>query len=646
MARVRKDENNVTLPVREEPSPASLLPTAAEQRPKDEEELVRGGEPEEKENNKSTRKKPIGEGEIAAARERMQRFFNSKKIFDERFKANYDIYNLLYAQQTNKQIYKDKDGELHEELIKKHIGAQTLNVILNKHADAMDNYPEPIFLPREKSDEDTATMLGSIVPCILDRNNHQEIYDRAWTDKLVGGASCVAVTWDPDKEFGIGDVDISLVNPLTVAWEPFVDNIQESSDFFCVNYADIDAVKIAYPQLKDISTEDLGLTEFTTYDSRSKTENKTALIDWYYKKYGLLHLCKFCGNQIIFASENEPEKYPKGFYEHGRYPFVVTPLFPLRDTPVGFSMVDICRGPQEEIDGLKRDILKNVKVNSQTRNLVDESTGVNINDLCDLNKNFIKVPNLPSGSRVTLPLETKDIAGGALSMYSALSDEIKMTTGTNDASNGASAAGVTSGNAIAALQEAGGKISRDINKAGFREFKEICELIYWNMKQFYNPARLFRIIGEDKKTQYVSFDNEKLQPQEFKIEGDDTIYHREPVFDIEVKAQRANPFTTAANNQMMVDLFNMGAFAPQNADAALAMLECMSFEGKDKLIDIIKQNAQLLQMVNQLQGRLDMANAMMEQQTADNMTAPVPGALPPSGEPTQLPQHTIEGAKL
>ncbi len=530
-------------------------------------------------------------------------------------------------------FYKTSDGELRKKLIKKHVGAQTLNVILNKHADAMDNYPEPIFLPREKSDEETATMLNSIVPCVLERNKFQEIYSDAWTDLLVGGACCYAVTWDSELENGLGDVRLSRVDILSMAWEPHIEKIQDSANVFCVNYCDVERAKEAFPQLKEVSTEDLGLSEYRTFDARSRTQNKAAIIDWYYKKDGLLHFCKFCGSQVIFASENEPEKYPKGFYEHGEYPFVLGALFRLRNTPVGFSFIDICRAPQSELDDLKHDILKNIKVNSQTRNLYDSQVITNAEDLSDLNKEFIEADNLHSGTRAIVPLDTKDIAGGALAMYNALTDEIKMTTGTNDASNGASAAGVTSGSAIAALQEAGGKISRDINKGGFRNFTEICRLILENIRQFYNPERWFRIIGDDKKAEYVQFGNGALLPQEVIVDGDDTIYKRVPVFDIDVKAQRSNPFTTAANNQMMVDMFRMGAFAPENADAALSMLECMSFEGKDKMIERIKQNSQLLQAVNQLQGRVEMANAMMAQQAADET-------------PVSLPVNEPKGARL
>ena len=587
MARRKKNADGVVEPVRREPSPAEKLPTAAEQRPREEEAAAL---PEERTAEKHG-KKPVGEEEIAKARQTMVEYFNDKKAYDERYRNNFDVYNLLYTEQEAKQVYKTSDGELRERLIKKHVGAQTLNVILNKHADAMDNYPEPIFLPRERSDEETATMLNSIVPCVLERNSFQKIYSDAWTDRLVGGACCYAVTWDSELENGLGDVRISRVDILSMAWEPHIQNIQDSANVFCVNYCDTERAKEAFPQLRDVSSEDLGLSEYRTFDSRSRTQNKAAIIDWYYKKDGLLHFCKFCGSQVIFASENEPEEYPKGFYEHGEYPFVLGALFPLRDTPVGFSFIDICRAPQNELDDLRHDILKNIKVNSQTRNLYDAQVIANAEDLSDLSKEFIEADNLHSGTRAIVPLDTKDIAGGALAMYNALTDEIKMTTGTNDASNGASAAGVTSGSAIAALQEAGGKISRDINKGGFRDFTEICRLVLENIRQFYNPERWFRIVGEDKKAEYVQFGNSALLPQDITVEGDDTVYKRVPVFDIDVKAQRSNPFTTAANNQMMVDMFRMGAFDPENADAALSMLECMSFEGKDKIIGLCSLTA-------------------------------------------------------
>lgn len=619
----KKDENGVILPVKREMAPAERLPSADEQRPKED----IGEQKETQTGSGKNSGKPIGEEEIMKAKGIMKEYFNAKRLFDVRYRNNFDVYNLLYNENDGEQYYIGSDGQPVREQFPERIGGQTLNVILNKHADAMDNYPEAMFLPRSKDDEHTAAMLNCIVPCILERNGFQKTYSDAWTDKLVGGACGYGVIWDSNRENGLGDIAIVRVNLLCMAWAPYIEDIQESPNLFLVSYEDVDAVKAAYPELEDVSAEDLGLESFTTFHAETETKNKAAVIDWYYKKNGVLHFCKFCGNQVIFASENEAEKYPRGFYEHGLYPYEVGALFPLRKTPVGFSFVDICRMPQKQLDLLKRDILKNIHINSQTRNLVNRQAAVNIDDLRDMNVEFVEADG-GDLSRMIHPIDSKDIAAGALSMFQFSVDQIKDITGTNDPSNGAGAAGVTSGAAIAALQEAGGKISRDINKRGFSEFEKICVLILEEIRQFYNPARWFRIVGEDKKTEYVQFDNEGLQPQTVKVDGVEDDFERLPVFDIKIKAQRSNPFTTAANNQLMTDMYRMGVFSPENAEASLTMLEGMSFEGKDKIAEQIKSNSALMQQFRQLAEQNQMLQAMVAQQAADSM-APA-AAVPPT----------------
>ena len=56
-----------------------------------------------------------------------------------------------------------------------------------------------------------------------------------------------------------------------------------------------------------------------------------------------------------------------------------------------------------------------------------------------------------------------------------------------------------------------------------------------------------------------------------------------PVFDIKVSAHQADPYKKMELNELAVQLFEMGAFDPENADAALLMLDTMDFAGKDEL---------------------------------------------------------------
>lgn len=567
--------------------------------------------------------KPIGKEQVTKALQTLRRYMSSKNAYDTRYKANFDTYNLMYTENADRETFQDDDGRNHYKLVDENkIGAQTLNVVLNKHADEMDNMPEPFLLPRAADDEDAANTLNSVIPCILDRNNFDDIYSKEKTDKIVGGAGVYSVTWDSDRMGGLGDVLIDREDILRLFWAPHIENIQDSPHLFYVEEFEIETAKELFPMLVDVSADTMGLEEYKTYDSESKNFDKAVVIDWYYKKNGILHLCKFCGEQILFASENEPENYPNGYYEHGLYPFVVEPCIRLKDTPVGFSYVDICRTPQRQLDGFKVDLLTNVKVNSRPRDFVNRSKLVNPNDLNDLSKEHIEVQGDPQG--IVMPRQVNSIASGSLTLYSELKDEMKETTGCNDASNG-HAPGVTSGSAIAALQEAGGKISRDGCKTSYSAYKQVIEMVLELIRQFYTQPRIFRITGEDNSNEYIAFDNKQITRKNI-VEYDDEgnplnftdekgeVLTRVPIFDIVIKAQKASPFATAANNEMMMTLYKMGAFAAENADAALIMLEGMSFEGKDKIVEQLKNNRQLLNALQDMQGKIQMLEAQLASQ--------------------------------
>ena len=92
--------------------------------------------------------------------------------------------------------------------------AWLFNSIANKHADAMDNYPEPVILPREYNDKDEAKALSSILPVILERNDFEKTYSDAWWYKLKTGTACYGVFWNNRLEKGKGDSDIKQIASL------------------------------------------------------------------------------------------------------------------------------------------------------------------------------------------------------------------------------------------------------------------------------------------------------------------------------------------------------------------------------------------------------------------------------------------------
>ena len=84
------------------------------------------------------------------------------------------------------------------------------NVIVSKHADAMDAFPEPNILPREEGDKGEARMLSSIVPCILEQNHFESTYSDAMWQKIKTGTGVYKIIWDKSKLNGLGDIRWSV----------------------------------------------------------------------------------------------------------------------------------------------------------------------------------------------------------------------------------------------------------------------------------------------------------------------------------------------------------------------------------------------------------------------------------------------------
>ena len=124
------------------------------------------------------------------------------------------------------------------------------NVIVSKHADAMDAYPEPNILPREPDDRPEARILTKVLPVILEQNGFEKTYSDAMWQKLKTGTGVYKVFWDPEKAQGLGDIAIERVDLLNVFWEPGVGDIQESRYFFHTRLEDNEELTERYPQLE------------------------------------------------------------------------------------------------------------------------------------------------------------------------------------------------------------------------------------------------------------------------------------------------------------------------------------------------------------------------------------------------------------
>lgn len=540
---------------------------------------------------------PITEKTVRQAMERLKKYRSDKNNLEKRLIANEDYWKL---RQWNYIDDKNKDKK------KKIATAWLWNCISSKHADLMDGFPESNIRPKRADDIEEANKLKSIIPIIFEENDYENIYSKLCNYILKQGTCAVGVFWDGTKHDGLGDIIIKKVDLLELFWESGISDIQESKEVFHTKYESNEKLLKSYPQLQGkLGGKSITISEYH-YDDNIDTTNKSLLIDWYYKLTDengkeILHYCKFVNGIVLFSSENEPTKYPNGWYDHGLYPFIITPLFPVEGTIAGFGYSDIGRGDQEAIDILTSAILTNAMVNSKPRYMIKNgASGINEAEFADWNKSFVHIEGSLDETNVR-EINASSIPSYVINMRDRLIDEMKETLGNRDVSNGGSTSGVTAASAIAAMQEQSGKLSRTHNKTMYVMHKTITQMIIELIRQFYDIPREYRITGEMGKDEFINYDNRGLKPQQQPSILGIQMGLRLPCFDIEVSAQKATPYSKLEQNELAIQLYNLGVFSPQNVDMAMALLQTMDFSHKDDIIQRVSANGTMLQKYQQLQ---------------------------------------------
>ena len=558
----------------------------------------------------------IGKEQIQAANQTLQKYKEGKANLERRIVENEQWYKLRHWE----CMRKEKTQEVQP------TSGWLFNSIANKHADAMDNFPSPNILPREEGDKAEAEMLTSIVPVILDQCEFEQTYSDVWNYKLKTGTGVYGIFWDSSKLNGLGDVNIKKVDIINLFWESGIQDIQKSRHFFHVELADNDALIGMYPQLQGkLGSATMNIAKYF-YDDNVDTTNKSVVVDWYYKKAGMggstvLHYCKYVNDEVLFATENEPEKYPKGWYDHGLYPFVFDTLYPVEGTPCGFGYIDIGKDAQAYIDRINQAILKNTRANASPRYFVRKDGAVNEKEFADLNNELIHVDG-QLGTDSIMPVQPNTLNNIYLQVLANKVDELKEVTGNRDISTGGTTSGVTAASAIAAMQEAGSKLSRDNNKASYRAFRKICLMIVELIRQFYDMPRCFRIMGENGAARYVQYSNAGITPQFQGVEMGVDMGYRLPLFDIEVTAQKQSPYSKMSQNELALQFFGAGFFNPQISDQALACLEMMDFDRKHFIMQKIAQNGTMYQQMMMMQQQMMMLAQMVDQSRGTNEVAP------------------------
>lgn len=489
------------------------------------------------------------------------------------------------------------------------------NVIVTKHADAMEAYPEPNILPREMGDKGEARMLSDIIPCILEQNDFENTYSDVMWRKTKGGTGVYKVVWNKNKHNGLGDIEVSCVNLLNLFWEAGITDIQKSRYVFQTELYDKDLLKEMYPeQLKDGVKGDAFTAAKFLYDDHVNTDNKATVIECYYHKYvegkNTLQYIKYVGDKVLYATENDmdpvadpftgeqkPPMAVTGLYDHGLYPYVFDALYPIEGSPCGYGYIDIGQSPQVLIDVLETCFARNARAGAMPRYFGRNGSSINEEEFLDLSKTIVHVEGNLNEDYIR-KIDVGSIDGSYMNLMQWAVDELRETSGNNETATGGVPSGVTSGAAIAAIQAASGKGSKDATKGSYRAFGKVVEICIELIRQFYTMPRKFRVLGKYGSEQYITYTNEKLQAQQQQGFGDD-MGMRMPVFDVKISAQTKNVYTKVTQNELALQFFNLGFCNPQMTDQSLMCLDMMDFDGKDAIMQKISQNGTMFDKLQQ-----------------------------------------------
>lgn len=524
--------------------------------------------------NLKTRKSAVTVERLRDMQNTLVGYMNAKRELDQRILENERWYK---AQHWDMVKGTGKDD------IPEPVTAFLFNALANKHADAMDNYPEPNILEREEGDAGEAQSLSEIIPLELDINNFRQVYSRAWWYKLKNGTAAYGVFYNPKRQDGLGDIDIQRLDILNLFWEPGIEDIQRSKYFYIVNMVENNDILCKYPHA-DGGLGSEGILRAYSRDNNVDYSSKSLVVDCYYKLLtpdgnSLLQLTKFTGDTVLDSTEDNEYTLQAGLYDHGLYPVVFDVLYPNDGSPIGFGLIDIAKSPQAYIDRMDYIISKNAMAAGKLRWMIRDNGGINEEELLDYSKDVIHVAGSLREENIR-EFQARPLDSYVINHRQSKIAELKEIIGNRDFTQGGASGGVTAYGAIVALQEAGNKLSRDMISESYEAYRQVIYMCIELVRQFFDEERSLRISGKNGEAKYVKYSNANIKPSN---------KYKAPIFDIVVQPAKSNPFSRIAQNQMALDLFKMGFFRPETAKEALSALEMMSFEGKDKISRLLQK---------------------------------------------------------
>lgn len=534
-------------------------------------------------------------------------------------------------------IFKDHNGKYHDEAMecrqilhmedpqqddpkttmnngKKILQLQTLKATINNVvADQMLSQPEAKLMPetmdQQEAADDLQDMVHYVVYCA---NDFEHLHYRRCEDFYAPGTAVTQITWDPDMNYGRGEIAMIRWPIEAFLWDPTADNIQDCRAVMKVSLHPLSWYREHWPEAGKYVTadenthRDVGVTEGQEDADHPGDEDRALLIEYWWRKYNAktrrytINVAYAAGNALLDKQED--------VYMHGMFPFVVEQHDTREGCIAGEGLVHELASMMRYINRYASYADTNARYSSKKRLLIQRGAGIDEDALTDFDRDVIEGDRIdPSALQW---MDTPPLNNTIIQLMTMFQSDLKQDSGANQFTRGETTGGIVSGKAIGALIQAGGKVASMRTEQLKYGFKAMVEQIIWLMAQFYDDNRTMMITGQ-KGRRELKVDTKRL----FGRKGKGAV--NPPPYTVQIEVSSRDPQRIADQNQMFMEAYTMSAQAQQFFPLS-SLFRILNLDGKDKILPVIEANEHYQEQMQALQQQVEQMSQQMEQMADEN----------------------------
>jgi hypothetical protein len=443
------------------------------------------------------------------------------------------------------------------------------------------------------------------------------------------------VSWNPELEHGLGDIDFKILDPYGCFWDPLAKDISEARWFIYAEPVPTAKLHQQFPEMKDFIKPDVsslqqsgagdgiddhdvdlvGLNNMLSESQPGRNERDD-------QKFGgepmTLKLRCWLKDDTVEEMKEEKDvggeiktefvkklKFPNGRYievankvtlkdEENQYEDGMFPIAPLVNYDygeyAGETEVQHMMGPQNIVNYVWSYILDTMKMSMNPQNIIaaqDQDIVKKLTNEPGLNVVVSNPANFRREPGMGIPAGMFNILDMALSLLDKVG-------GLQDVSRGTPQPGITSGLMLEGFVEAAQTRPRLKNRSVDEWLRQVGTLMAARYLQFYTAPRVFRVTNEQGFPEFVEFsigqqeDGAKVArfakkdqagqllqvPQEIPVKG---------LPDVKVESGSALPFARAQKTATALDLHGRGAITLQS------LLESINWPNPDEEVQKVQE---------------------------------------------------------